>query len=773
MIDNLRHLDLPRSQPVTPRRTRGGGGQRPKPADPAAHATGLLVGLQATEEAAAQGEAGFDPRLLLKLRVEGIEPEDLEAIGGVQAVSQEGKQVVVLFADQQGLAEFRHRLALVQRGARATREDLLFAVKGVEGWGPEDRVGAALRTEGTPPGEHVVLDVELWPLETRPQRELMFERFEAWCADREIVRLDAVKQESVVMYRLRVRPADLDRLLAHRDVRLVDLPPRYALPAADLKLGLMEIPPVAEPPSDSPGVVVLDSGLASAHPLLGPAVGDAQSFLAGHDAGDECGHGTAVAGLALYGDVFSCMESKTFVPTLRLFSGRITDENAQNDTGFVANHVVEAVEYFSAHYGCRVFNLSFGDARKPYVGGRLPPLAGVVDELSRRHDVLFVVSAGNYLGADEPPVQWRADYPRYLLERDAARILDPAPAMTALTVGSLARFDASRQAQRFEDDVAYQPVARRDQPSPFTRTGPGANGATKPELVEYGGNYGVDLRAAPEAPTVAALLGEPSMAHDFAAAARLFCEQSGTSFAAPKVAHLAARILAEYPGASASLLRALIVAHAEKPEASVPLADGIVRLIGHGRPEPDAAMYSSERRVTLVAEHRIGEDQHHFFEIPLPADFLARGRRSRRITVALAHTPVIRTTRVDPRGSRFAFHVSNEKSVERMQRVFQRTPKKDREQMISEFRKGMPGKTEREKGTVQVAAYDVSQVNARMRDNQLFVVITRTVPKWAKGLNEFEPYALVVVIESREEGEVRYYTQVREMLRARARVRVG
>jgi len=42
------------------------------------------------------------------LRVEGIEPEDLEAIGGVQAVSQEGKQVVVLFADQQGLTEFKH-----------------------------------------------------------------------------------------------------------------------------------------------------------------------------------------------------------------------------------------------------------------------------------------------------------------------------------------------------------------------------------------------------------------------------------------------------------------------------------------------------------------------------------------------------------------------------------------------------------------------------------------------------------------------------------------
>jgi hypothetical protein len=491
------------------------------------------------------------------------------------------------------------------------------------------------------------------------------------------------------------------------------------------------------------------------------------------DAADECGHGTAVAGLALYGDVLACMRSSAFVPILRLFSGRITDENAQNDSGFVANHVVEAVEYFRSHYGCRVFNLSFGDARKPYAGGRLPPLAGVLDELSRRQNILFVVSAGNYVGADDPPVQWRADYPRYLLERDAARILDPAPALTALTVGSLARFEASRQAQRHSNDPAYQAVARCDQPSPFSAAGPGANGAIKPELAEYGGNYAVDLRAEPDAPTVSALLGEPSTAHDFVTAARLFCEQSGTSFAAPKVAHLAARILTEYPGASANLLRALIVVHAEQPEASAALGKEVTRLIGYGRPEPDAALYSSERRVTLVAEQRIGEDQHHFYEVPLPQDFLARGRRPRRITVALAHTPLVRTTRVDPRASRFAFHVVKESSVERVQRVFQRTPRRDREQMISEFRGGHPGKTEREKGTVQAAAYDVSVVNERMRDNKLFVVITRTVPRWAKGLTELEPYALVVVIKSSEEGEVRYYSQVREMLRTRARVRVG
>jgi hypothetical protein len=42
----------------------------------------------------------------------------------------------------------------------------------------------------------------------------------------------------------------------------------------------------------------------------------------------------------------------------------------------------------------------------------------------------------------------------------------------------------------------------------------------------------------------------------------LFSEISGTSFAAPYITHLAGRLLNNYPKASANLLRALLVNHA-------------------------------------------------------------------------------------------------------------------------------------------------------------------------------------------------------------------
>ena len=75
------------------------------------------------------------------------------------------------------------------------------------------------------------------------------------------------------------------------------------------------------------------------------------------------------------------------------------------------------------------------------------------------------------------------------------------------------------------------------------------------------------------------------------ASGRAFCENVGTSYAAPRVAHKAARLLAELPDASPNLLRALLGAHASWPEACVRLldpqknADGRERLrcaIGYG-----------------------------------------------------------------------------------------------------------------------------------------------------------------------------------------------
>jgi hypothetical protein len=66
------------------------------------------------------------------------------------------------------------------------------------------------------------------------------------------------------------------------------------------------------------------------HPLIAPVLGEADVFpdaqrqfiKGGPD--DEAGHGTNVAGIAIYGNIEKCIEQRSFDPTAWLFSARVT-----------------------------------------------------------------------------------------------------------------------------------------------------------------------------------------------------------------------------------------------------------------------------------------------------------------------------------------------------------------------------------------------------------------------------------------------------------------
>jgi len=65
--------------------------------------------------------------------------------------------------------------------------------------------------------------------------------------------------------------------------------------------------------------------------------------------------------------------------------------------------------------------------------------------------------------------------------------------------------------------------------------------------------------------------------------------------------------------------------------------------VGYGLPDDVRALSSTDRVAGLVAEENIPENHTHFFELPIPQSFYTgKGRRLRRITVALAHTPLVR-----------------------------------------------------------------------------------------------------------------------------------
>ena len=774
------HLHFSREMQLTDRHRRQDKRRRFRPEDPKAFGELLRQNLNSMRQrGAGEDIGGFDDRLLIKVQLrKGAMVPDLDAIPGVELVSQENKSVVLAFASPEGLAEFETRLATLARDGRATRTDLLYALQGFDHWAPDDRKGAALRTQGFPDTPIFVVDVELWPQDRADRRAAMFDAFMAWIRNHDIEHLDDLKQPSLVLVRVRcTRQKVEDFLLSHRDVRTVDLPPRTGVSVTVVLTDINQLPATAAPPAGAPAIAVLDSGITSSHPLLAPAIGDSQGYLSPHrhphDAPPDW-HGTFVAGLALYGDVAQCIQQGRFVPQLRLFSGKVFQDDGQNQTEFVENAVDEAVRELHAQYGCRVFNLSYGDLNKIYDGRHVRGLAYTLDRLTRELDVLFVVPSGNLQIADLPDDP-RANYPQYLFE-DSARLLDPAPALNAIAIGGLAQHEATRPAQRHPEHIEDLPIAQQDHPFPLTRCGPSINGAIKPDLVEHAGNLAI-MRVGGR--TRRDGLGLVSTCGDFANG-RPFSETIGTSCAAPQVAHRAARLLAEVPTASANLLRSILAAHAGWPAACVDLlnpasnANGkqrLLQVVGYGRIDEDALYRSVDQAVTLLAEDRIDNNKCHFYELPTPDDFWSRGRRNREITVALAYSPEVRTTRLDYRMSKLWFTLVTATSLDEVERAFQR----NREEGMGERNSGRwLSNADRKHGTLQVSRWTFKR--PVQPGQRVFVVATRQDTPWGVVAETSEPYALTVVLADRENATVNLYAQVQAQLRlrtqARARARV-
>lgn len=769
------HLRFSREATLTDRHRRQDRRPRFRPDDPRAFGTALRQGFtDARQRAAAEDLGGYDDRVLFKVQLrEDATVPALDDIPGVELVSQEDKSVVLAFADRAGLGEFESRLSGLARDGTATRADLLYALQGFDHWTPEDRKGAALRQHGFPEADTFLLDIELWPLERADRRDAMFSAFLGWLREHRIEKLDDLRQPSLLMARVRCsRDEADDLLLRHRDVRTVDLPPRTGVAVEVLVSDINRFPPPPPPPDTAAAVAVLDAGLATGHPLLASAVGDAQGYLAPHrhpHDGPPHWHGTFVSGLALYGDVSECLRQGSFVPQLRLFSGKVFEDDDNDQTEFVEKAVDEAVRDLHRQYGCRVFNLSYGDLNKVYDGRHLRGLAYTLDRLTRELGVLFVVPTGN-LRIGDLPDNPRTHYPTYLFD-ESARLLDPAPALNVLTVGGLARHTAARETQRYPEHIGDLHIAQEEQPFPLGRRGPSINGAVKPDLVDHAGNLAVMRTGGRTRHTG---LGLVSTCGDFANG-RPFAEDIGTSYASPQMAHRAARLLGTLPAASANLLRALLAAHARWPRACEELlnpannAEGkkrLLQLIGYGCVDEDALYRSVDQAVTLLAEDRIANDKCHFYELPIPDSFWSTGKRTREITVALAYSPDIRTTRLDYRLSKLWYTLVKAGDLNEVERAFQHK----REEGMPEFDGGRwIANDKRKPGTLQVSRWSLKL--PQRTGEKVFVVVTRQDTPWATTADGEEAYALVSVLADRENAQADLYAQVRTQLEARAQAR--
>lgn len=527
---------------------------------------------------------------------------------------------------------------------------------------------------------------------------------------------------------------------------------------------MAELPPLDAVDENAPLIGIIDSGV-NAHPLLGDALVGAIGVPGDLGTTDESGHGTFVAGVALYGDLRAQLAAGTLSRGARLCVAKVLNERGEfPDRRLTPGLMRDALTTLNDEFGCRIFVIALGDRKKIFDGGKVGPWAATLDELARELNVVIIVSAGNRSPRGGNRIEQAVtEYPDYLLEQNN-RLCEPAGAMNVLTVGSLAHGEGI--GVRVAGEVGVRSITQASEPSPFTRVGPGIGGAIKPDLIENGGTLIYDpvvrhLRGGEEVPEAGVL----SLHFDFVN--RLFASRSGTSFAAPLVAYKASQVLAKFPDASANLVRALLAGSAMVPQESADklqhLGDEAERVIcGHGKVNLERAAFSDDARVVLYAEDELETDHFAVYQIPIPHTYQSEAGR-RTIRVSLAYDPPVRHSRRDYCGVTMGFRLIRGCDSDLIFEHYRsRTGDEgDFPKILGRYSCQLkPGPTLREKSTLQSATATFKRDISQYGD--FYHLVIRNNGGWAADIGR---QAFAVVIEIAHEAHIQLYERLRQRIR--------
>ena len=259
---------------------------------------------------------------------------------------------------------------------------------------------------------------------------------------------------------------------------------------------------------------IVDSGVSIVPSLAEWSIGSSD-YLSPE--GQDVSHGTFIAGLVCAGDDLN--KGKVFQEIKCKYFDLGLHPTAQGEyLNYYPRGFIDFLEQLDAEIPAakaldvRVFNMSLA-VTTPVSDEGYSLFANILDEIADKHDVLFVLPAGNLEGGlarDE----WPSD-PNDAMAMLASyrfsgqdRIFQPADSVRSLVIGAL---DPQLDDGRF-------------QPSRYTRRGPGPALGAKPDLAHIGGR-----------------LDDSSGLHSISPSGS-GVESCGTSYAAPLVAKTVAAI---------------------------------------------------------------------------------------------------------------------------------------------------------------------------------------------------------------------------------------
>lgn len=472
--------------------------------------------------------------------------------------------------------------------------------------------------------------------------------------------LDFVTAERIVFF-ARLAVAQLRELVALVDCVLeLDIAPREVVDWAILDqadqpdLTAITIQP---PSDDAPSIVLLETGVTTQHPLLGAALLAPLSVVPGEESPEDTnGHGTLMAGLALYEDIAQILHAAGGIATHWLHSARVLVEpgvgfGAEANRPFwplITTNAIERAEAEDVLDRPRVFATAI-TAR--FEDGDDPPRATTwshaLEQLAHNggDGRLICVSAGNADVADRVLIE---GFPQMSLEQ---RIQDPAFAANALTVGACTHLDAIPPHPNL---TSYLPVAQAGEISPHTSCGRVNDGPIKPDIVCEGGNVIFDGLLPDPGPLAILTTGRNSVTGQPSLAAI-----NATSAATANAARLASELQQLAPTLRPESIRGLLVHAADwTPKMRAQFTNRHERLAacGYGKPSRSVARACLRERATVViegelpnaVEERYLDDngrpktrkrrEARFFRLPLPEEeLLELGAAEAQLRVTLSY----------------------------------------------------------------------------------------------------------------------------------------
>ena len=392
-----------------------------------------------------------------------------------------------------------------------------------------------------------------------------------------------------------------------------------------------------QPENSNATICLLDTGVSSAHPLLEPFIHeqDIHTVFGDGDVSDSDGHGTGMAGVALYHDLNqSLLSLDTISIPYRIESSKIL-RNQKNDPELYGAITAQGILFNEIENPNKDRSICMA-VTTDATDGLPTSWSGAIDEIvagvnifgaDNENKRLMLISAGNVELSELRDIK----YPEVNIN---SYVQNPGQSWNALTVGAY----NSKIHIEDTDFLDCHPVADVGELSPYSSTSVlwDNKWPIKPEILMDGGNIVYKDNFYSNCDDLSLLTTNYKLSEN------LFSTIWATSAATAQASKLSAEIYCKYPNAWPETIRALMVHSARwtdkmkqqflSPE-STKKSDirVLLRTCGYGIPNLERAVSCKNNYVNMIIEeelqpfdydNRVVTNELHIHKLPWPKEVL-------------------------------------------------------------------------------------------------------------------------------------------------------